>query len=107
MPDTEPPPAPYVIWPKDNIVISPCPAASVILRWSLPSDPSGIAEFRVQLQKAPAWTTVSDQVTTALSMDVAGEVHCGDGYRWRVRARDGAGNWGEYSGWALFGMSLD
>ncbi|MBI5284772.1 MAG: hypothetical protein HY874_06725 [Chloroflexi bacterium] len=106
--DTDPPPAPYTIYPKDGIVISPCPAASVILRWSLPSDPSGIQDFQVNLQKknGPVWSTVLLTYVTGLAKDVADLVHCGDAYRWRVRARDGAGNWSSWSAWAEFGMTL-
>lgn len=108
VPDTEPPPAPYLIYPKDSIVISPCPAASVVLRWSLPPDPSGIQDFRVNLQEktGPVWMSVLLVDVNGLSRDVADVVHCGYAYRWRVRARDGAGNEGAYSDWAEFGMTL-
>jgi hypothetical protein len=108
VPDTQPPPAPYLIYPKDSIVISPCPAASVILRWALPSDPRGIQVFQVNLQKknGPDWAPVLLTYVTGLSKDVAADVDCGDAYRWRVRARDGAGNTGAYSDWAEFGMTL-
>jgi hypothetical protein len=108
VPDTTPPPAPYTIYPKDDIVISPCPGASVILRWSLPSDPSGIAGFDVMLQKlnGPTWLTELSTDVAGLSKDVTAIVHCGDAYRWRVRATDNAGNVGPYSAWATFGMTL-
>ena len=97
VPDTRCLPAPVTISPKNNVVIPTCPAPTVLLRWQMVSDASGIVDYRVRLERKTgpnSWTPVQlpSPVTTSLSLDVADHVDCGDAYRWSVGARDGAGN---------------
>ena len=103
VPDTTPPAAPYQVYPKGAFNLA-CPP-DVTLRWLKPDDPSGIQSYTVELEKkltADRWT----YVVLGLSKDVSAVVDCGDAYRWRVRARDRAGNTGLYSAWAEFGIPL-
>ncbi len=107
VPDTDPPPAPYTIYPKGVFNLA-CPP-DVTLQWLKPNDPSGIQSYTVQIEKKLTATTWSDPDTYAVlgtSKDVSSITDCGDAYRWRVRARDGAGNIGAYSAWAEFGITL-
>ncbi len=104
--DTQGPPAPGIILPAGNPTLA-CPP-NVKLVWSAPSDPSGIASYRVQLQvKTTDWSNkkIWDPVT-ATQVNATGELTCGGVYRWRVAARDGAGNLGQVSEWAYFGIAL-
>ena len=82
----------------------------VILDWEAPPDPSGIATYRVRLQdwSGSEWADVKvwDPVT-ATQVNANAETMCGGFYRWRVLARDGAGNSGEVSGWAEFSITLE
>lgn len=105
-PDTTGPPAPDIIMPAGNPTL-PCPP-NVKLAWSAPSDPSGIANYRVALQvKTTDWNTqkIWDPVTST-QVTASSELTCGGVYRWRVLARDGAGNQGQFSEWAYFGVTL-
>ncbi len=105
-PDTQGPPAPVIVMPWGNPTL-PCPP-SVKLVWNAPSDPSGIANYRVVLQvKTMDWNTqkIWEPVTTT-QVTASGELTCGGVYRWRVRATDGAGNEGQFSEWAYFGIML-
>ncbi|MBI4671954.1 MAG: hypothetical protein HY741_09860, partial [Chloroflexi bacterium] len=43
--------------------------------------------------------------TTTLNANAATE--CGNFYRWRLFARDGANNQGQVSDWAYFGIKLE
>ena len=109
-PDSQGPPAPSIVGPKNNVTLS-CPvskALNVILDWSAPSDPSGIANYRVRLQvKATDWNDMKiwDPVS-ASQVNATSAVICGGVYRWRVFARDGAGNQGSVSDWAYFGIEF-
>ena len=82
----------------------------MLLSWKAPEDPSGIKDYRVELQRRTGmtWTavTLTNPVTTGTSLNVAAAVSCGDGYRWRVTARDTVDNIGLPSAWAEFGMTL-
>ncbi|TET55321.1 MAG: hypothetical protein E3J64_00460 [Anaerolineales bacterium] len=82
------------------------------LNWNSVSDPSGIGEYQVEMQDrywlTPPWLTFSASPWTELggtSLGVGG-ITCGDEYRWRVRAVDGAGNPGPWSGWAQFSVTI-
>ncbi len=107
-PDTVAPPAPYQVAPKGTEF--GCPA-TVILSWLEPQDPSGIQSYTVQLEQkvtATTWAPVDTYPNIpGLSKNLTSPaVQCGGIYRWRVRARDNAGNTGPYSGWEQFGIIL-
>ena len=108
VPDTQPPPAPYQVYPKGVFNLA-CPP-NVTLQWLKPDDASGIQSYTVELAKklsATTWEkTPKTYVVLGPSKNVSGDTDCGDGYRWRVRARDKAGNTGPFSAWAEFGIVL-
>jgi hypothetical protein len=101
-------PAPGIVKPKNNVTIG-CPPSKIILDWTAPSDPSGIANYRVRLQvKTTVWKDkrIWDPII-ATQVTATGEVTCGGVYRWRVVARDKAGNDGVVSDWAYFGVVIN
>lgn len=86
--------------------------SEVMIRWDSVSDPSGIAEYRVQVERHSGdndWQPVSGSTFEGLSateLELDDDVECGWYYRWRVRAFDGAGNKSPYSGWSEFLIKL-
>ena len=105
--DTTPPPAPSPVVPQNGLTIA-C-KGSQSLAWLPVDDPSGIAGYQVEVQRhsgdnnwqaAPGGSiSVSDKTTSI-------PVECGWYYRWRVRATDGVGNVGSWSGWSQFTITL-
>ncbi len=104
-PDTSGPPAPMPVYPP----LSNC-EGSKTLDWLPVTDPSGIAEYQVEAQRRPnesSWTVAPGSPWTGISETAHSvPVECGFHYRWRVRAVDGAGNPGDFSGWAFFDVLL-
>jgi hypothetical protein len=111
-PDRSPPPAPVLQSPanghKEN-----CAPPQITLVWQAVSDPSGIAAYDVEVNYKPygSWEPYfSDRLTkvTPGTMSFALEpvyphtTFACRTYRWRVRAVDGAGNEGPWSGWFEF-----
>jgi len=77
----------------------------VTLAWQPVTDPSGVT-YAIQLERqitATTWESVrAVGMIAAKQYDVA--VQCGGIYRWKVRARDNAGNlsaWSPYSAFAV------
>lgn len=107
-PDTQGPPAPSLVAPTEDAMLN-C-TANIVLKWSAPSDPSGIANYRVRLQKKEGASWVDAKVwdpVTAKQVTANSETECGNAYRWRLFARDKAGNQGQVSEWFHFGIALD
>jgi hypothetical protein len=106
-PDTTPPPVPSTVSPTGGAVLA---CDKVTLDWDGVSDPSGIAEYRVQVQQegtAGNWDDVSGSPWNGLGgTDLERDLGCGGVYRWRVKAVDGAGNESAFSAWAEFGVNL-
>jgi hypothetical protein len=111
-PDTEGPDAPAIVLPANNAVLT-C-SQDVKLIWTAPSDPSGIARYRVRLQLTSKlnptendWIDVKiwDPLTTT-QVNANSETTCGGYYRWRLVAYDGAGNQGKVSLWVKFQIAL-
>jgi len=106
--DTTPPPAPSPQVPANGLTLS-CRSWQD-LSWQPVSDPSGIAEYQVQAERHSGdnnWQSVSGSTYTGIggkTMNLS--VECGWTYRWRVRAVDGEGNVGSWSGWSTFIDSL-
>lgn len=104
--DSTGPSAPSPAVPADGLTVE-C-KASQSLAWLPVDDPSGVARYEVQVQKNSGdgnWqgagnVSVNDK-TTSIS------VECGWYYRWRVRAMDGVGNAGDWSGWSSFSVTLN
>jgi RNA polymerase sigma-70 factor (ECF subfamily) len=106
-PDTQGPPAPTSLTPSDGVVLS-C-RGRVTLAWNVVKDPSGVAGYYVQLERQineKAWEPVNTWGPLS-ETQIKVPVTCGLGYRWAVRARDGAGNLGPWSSWATFGIGID
>ena len=107
-PDTTPPPAPGQSSPPNGSDIG-C-VSSANLSWGAVSDPSGIAEYRVEVERHSGdnnWQAAPGSPQTGLSATaLAISVECGWTYRWRVQAVDGAGNAGAWSGWFHFNVPL-
>jgi hypothetical protein len=107
-PDTTGPAAPMPISPAGKVILD-C-TGNTTLNWSAVSDPSGISQYSVELQRHSGdnkWTGASGSPFGGIGGTSTGvSVDCGWYYRWRVRARDGAGNWGSYSSWAEFAITL-
>jgi hypothetical protein len=106
--DGTPPSAPSPSSPGNGASLT-C-AASVTMSWSAVSDPSGIAQYQVEAQRHSGdgvWHAVSGGPWTGISGTSRSiGVECGWTYRWRVRAVDGAGNTGAWSGWSSFVVVL-
>ncbi len=106
--DSDPPPAPSQAVPANGLSIG-C-RASQTLTWLPVSDPSGIAEYQVEVQRSSdnaTWSNAPGSPITGLSDKTTSiSTECGWYYRWRVRAVDGAGNVGNWSGWSTFSITL-
>ncbi|MBC8506593.1 MAG: Ig-like domain-containing protein [Chloroflexi bacterium] len=106
--DSKAPSAPKQLKPVNGVDLG-C-ISSTMLRWEAVSDESGIAEYQVELQRHPGdnnWTNASGSPFTGIGgLQKEISVECGWEYRWRVRAIDGAGNTGNWSGWFTFVIPL-
>lgn len=107
-PDTTPPPIPQPFVPAHNLTLS-CRATQDLV-WVPVDDPSGIAEYQVQVQRHSGNNLWRD-ITGSMFTDLVGKettipVGCGWYYRWRVRAVDGAGNSSEWSDWFMFTITI-
>lgn len=107
--DGSPPPAPQPAVPASGLTLT-C-RGSQDLVWLPVSDPSGIAEYRVQAERHSgdnSWQAVSGSVFSGIQGKQTNiGVACGWYYHWRVRAIDGAGNSGGWSGWSDFTVELN
>lgn len=84
--------------------------SGVMLRWEAVSDASGIAEYQGEVQRHTGdnnWQAVPGSIFSGIGgLEKELSVECGWEYRWRVRAVDGAGNTGNWSGWFTFVIPL-
>jgi hypothetical protein len=107
--DTTPPPAPEPVVPADGLNIA-C-KGSQTLAWLPVDDPSGIGEYRVQLQRHSGdgnWKSAPGSPFTGIAgKQIAVDVECGWYYRWRVGAVDSAGNQSGFSDWSEFTITLE
>jgi hypothetical protein len=108
-PDTQAPPAPTIISPQGGVLLG-C-LDSIVLRWNEVSDSSGIDIYQVRLNisydNGATWSGVGTwELDSLTAVGVEDQTDCGNLYRWRVRARDNAGNMGPYSPFATFGIAL-
>ncbi len=103
--DRTPPPPPRQLTPNDTQM--KC-ASSVVLTWSETKDASGIIRYDWVLERYlpnsdGAYEPYLNGSTAGLTAKAP--VECGQSYRWRVRATDGAGNTGQYSFAAYFSVA--
>jgi hypothetical protein len=107
--DTTPPPVPTPAVPANGLTLT-CRATQSLV-WLPVDDDSGIAEYRVQVQRHSGdnnWQDVPGSVFSGISdKQMSVNVDCGWYYRWRVRAVDAAGNSSAWSGYWQFVISLE
>lgn len=103
-----PPAAPVLAKPVNGITLG-CVGSTTIM-WNAVSHPSGISEYQVQVERHSGdnnWATVSGSPFTGIGgTNTSVPVECGWYYRWRVRALDGTGTAGAWSGWWTFTVTL-
>ncbi len=105
--DTTPPPVPTLVVPADGLTIG-CKATQNLV-WLPVEDPGGISAYRIRVQRHAGdnnWQDVSGSVFESTTKSIDIPVECGWYYRWRVRAIDGNGNLGDWSGWFEFAVTL-
>lgn len=103
-----PPDVPDLQVPADGASIG-CKAKQSLV-WLPVDDMSGISSYRVEVQKSSdgsSWSAAPGSPITVSDKSTSISVECGYSYRWRVRAVDGVGNTGSYSGWSEFTISLE
>jgi len=107
--DTTPPPAPSQQVPTNGLSMA-CKSYQD-LAWLPVSDESGISQYQVQAQRHGGdknWSEVSGSVFGGIpGKSYHMYIECGWTYRWRVRAVDGEGNIGPWSGWWKFTDNLE
>lgn len=106
--DKTAPPVPVPSEPPNGSAVPP--HAKTKLEWSAVSDPSGIAEYQVQVQRPDAndnWQPLDGSPWGGLKKpEYELTTEAGWTYRWRVRAVDKAGNKSAYSNWFKFTVDL-
>ena len=106
--DTSPPPAPVQAVPANGLSLDCKPNQNLV--WKPVNDESGISQYQVQAQRHSGdnnWTDIPGSVFNGISGKQQNiSVECGWYYRWRVRAVDGKGNVGPWSGWWTFAIAL-
>jgi len=107
--DTTPPPAPTPAVPNNGLTLS-CRSQQNLV-WLPVDDPSGIAEYQVEVQRHSGdnnWSNVNGSPFTDIhDKQWTIPVDCAWYYRWRVRAVDGAGNTGNWSKYWNFAITLE
>lgn len=107
--DITPPAAPTPYVPANGLSLS-CRATQT-LTWLPVTDPSGIAEYRVTLQRSTDNTNWSDAPGSPFigiaDKTITISTECGWYYRWQVSAVDGAGNQSLWSAWSYFSITLE
>jgi hypothetical protein len=106
--DTTAPPVPSPVSPTGGTTLA-C-SSSALLNWSAVNDPSGISGYSVEIQRSSdqiSWSSAPGSPVNTVDDKASIQVECGWYYRWRVRARDGAGNSSAWSNWATFSVTLN
>lgn len=101
-PDWQGPNPPILVGPANFSTIYCSSSQLVAFAWKEAPDPSGIAAYELQVEVwgGEKWFPAHRGETTTLSLEL--EMNCGYYYSWRVRARDGAGNWGNFGEYQSF-----
>ena len=107
-PDTSGPAEPTILKPVNGQEFA-C-LSYLMLRWSEVSDPSGIDEYQIQLERHPGdnnWQPWQGGSITGIGgLEYELYVECGWIYRFRVRGVDGNGNIGDWSDWSYFTVNI-
>jgi len=97
--DTRGPAPPAIQSPQDNMQTLPGP---VQVAWNPASDAlSGIKGYHLQLAQDAGFSSMAFEGTLDTTSYQSSVLEQGN-YYWRVKACDGAGNWGEYGAAAVF-----
>lgn len=113
--------APILLWPTDFVDVG-CPSRTgdqIILEWQRPSDPGSIPGYELVLEVSDNNEFYGSALTfqigggDSIAYDISNIVDntftCTDYgrhyYRWKLQARDAAGNPGPWSKWATFSVS--
>ncbi len=100
--DTTPPRPPALVSPINKVNLQ---CSEVTLLWRPASDPSGIESYRIELQKLVGRDYVDEKNWNQKDgTSVKFNPQCNTGYRWRVRAKDGAGNNGDWTAYEQFSV---
>jgi hypothetical protein len=105
--DSDGPPAPAPAVPANGLTVE-CKASQSLV-WMPVEDQSGVARYQVQVQRQAGdgnWQAAPGGEQNVNDKTTSVRVECGWYYRWRVRAVDGAGNVGDWSGWSTFAVPL-
>ena len=100
--DTSPPPVPSPTEPGNGSSVK-CSKATP-LKWSAVKDASGIAGYYIKMEhewQTGSWSQVWEWGPSN-NTEIGAPVDCGGQYRWKVRAKDNAGNESGWSGWSTF-----
>lgn len=107
--DVTPPPIPSPSVPADGLNLS-C-RSSQALSWLPVTDPSGIREYQVEVQRSTdnsTWNAApGSPINGILDKTTTIPTDCGWYFRWRVRAVDGVGIMSDWSSWSYFSITLD
>jgi hypothetical protein len=105
--DTTPPPTPSPAVPADGLVVS-CRLNQTLAWLPVQDNSGGSVSYYVVLQReitAGNWQNVNSWESVS-GKQVDASVDCGGTYRWRVRARDNAGNFSGWSAYSTFAVDL-
>jgi hypothetical protein len=100
----------FAVVPKAPVLVSPInkenvQCSKVTLLWRPASDPSGIKSYRIELEKLVGRSYVPEKDWNKKDeTSVKFDPECNTGYRWRVRATDGAGNQGDWTNFEQFSV---
>ncbi len=105
--DTTPPPAPSLKSPTEGVTVY---STTPSFKWQAVTDPSTPVYYQVWIDDEPNfrfWRIWESDWTTSTSITVPpGKLEAGKTYYWRVRAKDSAGNIGEWSAVGTFKVPL-
>lgn len=111
-PDTTGPLRPTLRGPRDqsSLTCYNSRPVEVSFEWDRVYDSSGIADYQFVLEQRTPTSEVwqaFDKTETGMSLSLTKLLPCDYQYRWAVRARDQANNWGEWSRPASFYIETD
>jgi hypothetical protein len=97
--DTTAPPVPSLISPPNGTITS---VSTQTFKWTSVSDPSTPVTYNIQVDNDPSFSSPEENVAGLTDNTYTSSAFADENYSWRVRARDNAGNIGNWSGvWTL------
>jgi hypothetical protein len=104
-PDWQGPNSPQLLSPEDKRFFTCSVTRYITLAWNAASDPSGISQYELIVELSvygQPWNPVEKGTVPTNQLTRNINPKCNYEYRWRVRARDGGGNWGPYGDYLTF-----